>query len=156
MNATRLLRDQHRELRALAHTVEHVPSTERLVRLEILADALGTHWRLASQHLHPLFEPLGIRDLDGEVARLRRLTEATDEIVALEGIGGRFSEAWRVLVERLERHIVDEETTVFPVLEARLSREALDTIGHEMRETIAEIENENWVGAPEAAWHTRP
>jgi len=55
-----------------------------------------------------------------------------------------------VLAAHIEQHIVDEERTVLPFVEQALDAGELQTVGERMSETIAEMENEDWLGSAEA------
>lgn len=150
MTVEELLRRQHVEMRERLLEVRHAPHDRVRVAFEALADAVELHSTLEERHLHPLLQVLGHPDIDRSIEAHRALRHVVREFYGRCDAGAQFLSALEVLAAQLEQHIVGEERTVLPYLARALSDEREEAVAHAMLETIAEIENESWLGAPDA------
>jgi hemerythrin len=150
MNVPRLLDQQHAELRAMLREVRASTAERRAVAFEMLNDAIVHHWAVEERHLYPILEQRGYRDLYSSLELHRSLCHISQDLRRLCDDGPHFFSALKVLAAHIEQHIVDEERTVLPFVEQALDAGEQRAIGERMQETIAEMENEDWLGTPEA------
>ena len=151
MDAIRLLERQHAEMRTLLREVEAAPESERSVELEILVDAIERHRMLEERHLYPALDAVGLAGLHRCREHHRLLGHSARHLAELKATDRPVASALKVLAAQLERHICDDEQHLFPVAKRALDGDERVRLGHEMAETIAEAENELWIGSP-TAW----
>ncbi|MDB4970184.1 MAG: Hemerythrin [Myxococcales bacterium] len=151
MTVDRLLRGQHSEMRGLLLRVRGCSGEQLTIHFEALADAIHAHWSVESRHLYPLLERLRYPDMYRSIEAHKTLCHVVDDLRGLCEDGPHFFSALKVLAAQLEQHIVDEERILLPYLAQRASDAQKDELARQMLETVAEIENENWIGTP-AAW----
>lgn len=154
MDALDLLRAQHRELDDGFARMPAPSPAEQARAFELLGDAIELHLRLEGDHLYPALCELSLQgpafQAEEEHASIARVLA---DVRALAPDDPRFTPALRVLCDRLRRHLRAEEERLFPLLERALPPALREALGQTMLETIAEVENENWAGAPTgAAW----
>ena len=122
----------------------------RAIAFEMLHDAIRHHWAVEERHLYPVLEERGYRDLYSSLELHRSLCHISRDLRRLCDDGPHFFSALKVLAAYIEQHIVDEERTVLPFVEQTLDAGEKQVIGERMSETVAEMENEDWLGTPEA------
>ncbi|MCU1279991.1 MAG: hemerythrin protein [bacterium] len=147
----RLLRDQHAEMRRLLAEVRSASAQQLDIEFEAMADAIHVHWTIESRHLYPLLERIGYPDIYHSIEAHRTLCHVVADLRGLCAHGPHFLSALKVLAAQLEQHIVDEERRLLPFLKEHVAEDELEAAAREMLETVAEIENENWIGTP-SAW----
>jgi hemerythrin-like domain-containing protein len=155
MPVSLLLRRQHAEIRGLLVEVRNAPAHHLEIAFEAFAEAVDTHWAVESRHLYPLLERIGYPDQYRSIEAHRALCHVVHDLRGLCQDGPHFLSALKVLSAQLEQYIVDEERMLLPYIEEHVDAAELDEIAEEMMATIAEIENENWIGAP-SAWTNHP
>jgi len=122
----------------------------RAIVFEMLNDAIVHHWVVEERHLYPILEERGYRDLYSSLELHRSLCHISRDLRGLCDDGPHFFSALKVLAAHIEQHIVDEESTVLPFIEQALDAGEQQAVGQRMGETVAELENEDWLGTPEA------
>lgn len=122
----------------------------RAIAFDMLNDAIVHHWAVEEQHLYPLLEKRGYGDLYSSLELHRALCHIASDLGRLCDDGPHFFSALKVLAAHVEQHIVDEERTVLPFVARALDEEEQESLGERMRETLAELENEDWLGTPQA------
>ncbi len=147
MTVDDLLRQQHVEMRRLLAELRDADHERVAIDLDALDDAVKLHWTLEARHLHPLLGELGYPDSRRAIKAQRALRNVVADVRELWAAGAPFHCALEELSAALEEHIADEERTVLPFLAAHAPPDRLDAATNEMLATIAEIENENWLGA---------
>jgi hemerythrin-like domain-containing protein len=151
MTSVDLLRRQHAELRTLLHRVRESDARRLEIEFDAFCEAVRTHWRVEEEHLYPLLARFEYPELYRSIEVHRALRHVAHDLTGLGSAGPHFHSALKVLGAQLEQHISDEESLVLPFVAERVPRDEDDEAAHGMRETIAEIENENWIGS-EHAW----
>jgi hypothetical protein len=139
MTSVDLLRRQHGELRALLQRVRDSDGRDLEIERDAFGEAVRMHWRVEEAHLHPLLVRFEYPELHRTIALHRGLRQAVRDHAPVE-----------VLAARLEQHIADEQSGVLPFVAERVPLEVSEAAAYAMRETIAEIENENWIGTAHA------
>jgi len=135
MNALTLLKDDHKALRARFRRFERVGPTATKAQDELAAQIikeLSRHAAIEEQLFYPL-----VRETfpDDEQYVLQALEEhhaaksMLAEIDRLSANDERFRAKVLVLIESVERHMDEEEHTVFPELQRVLGRTQLSDLG---------------------------
>jgi hypothetical protein len=150
MDVARFLRRQHRELRAMLDEVRRSTEQRRLVAFEMLNDAVTHHWIAEERHLYPFLDRLDYRELYASIEQHRALCHIMADLRGLCDDGPHFHSALKVLGAHVEQHILDEEHTLLPFLAEHAERCARQGLAEEMAATVAELENADWLGAPQA------
>jgi len=135
MKATALLEEQHRKAEALFSKLE---SGDAGVLAE-LANELVAHMTIEQEIFYP-----AVRSIDTD-----RVTESFEEhavaelalkrLLAADQNEETFPARVSVLQELVQRHIDDEESDLFPSVEAELSNEQLETLGEQMKWRFDEV-----------------
>jgi Hemerythrin HHE cation binding domain len=135
MQATALLKKQHREVKALFGEAKKVKSGERHRVLDEITDRLEAHMTIEETIFYP-----AVRELDTKKTE-KMVPEAYEEHhvvkVVLAGLPDvdvedeQFEAKVTVLSELIEHHVEEEETEMFKVAE-KLGAERLADLGSEM------------------------
>ena len=135
MKATALLEEQHRKAEALFSKLE---SGDAGVLAE-LANELVAHMTIEQEIFYP-----AVRSMDTE-----KVTESFEEhavaelalkrLLAADQNEETFPARVSVLQELVQRHIDEEESDLFPTVEAELSNEQLETLGEQMKWRFDEV-----------------
>src|SRR4051812_35698248 len=153
MEVRQLLERQHSALRAMLDEVRRSQAERRAIAFEMLNDAVMHHWAVEERHLYPFLDRLGYKDLYSSLEQHRALCHIVADLRGLCEDGPHFFSALKVLAAHVEQHIIDEQRTLLPFLTAHIDDATATRLGDEMAETLAELENEDWLGTPEA-WRT--
>jgi hypothetical protein len=139
MKATALLEEQHRKAEALFSKLE---SGDTGVLAE-LANALVAHMTIEQEIFYP-----AVRSIDAD-----RVTESFEEhavaelalkrLLAADQNEETFPARVSVLQELVQNHIDEEESDLFPTVEAELSTEQLETLGEQMKWRFDEVLSED-------------
>jgi hemerythrin-like domain-containing protein len=135
MNALTLLKDDHKAVRALFRRFEKASPSATKTQAELAAqiiEELSQHAAIEEQHLYPLVlktfpddEQYLLQALEEHHAAKSMLAE----IDRLPAAHQRFRPKMMVLIESVERHIDEEEQTVFPELRRAIGRKRLMELG---------------------------
>jgi hypothetical protein len=153
MDVIELLQQQHDEIRERFDRVETADARRRAYELELLTDAIALHLELHERHLSPVLRALCLEAERREAAAERHtICRMLDELAT-----GTHGPPAPPLIELLRATIVGhcerEEQRLVVAIAERLSPSARQVLAQSMLETMAEIENENWVGASHvSAW----
>jgi hypothetical protein len=135
MQATALLKKQHREVKALFGEAKKVKSGERHRVLDEITDKLEAHMTIEETIFYPAVRELDTKKTDEMVPEAYEehhvvklvLAELPDVDVEDE----QFEAKVTVLSELIEHHVEEEETEMFKVAE-KLGAERLADLGSEM------------------------
>ena len=130
----------------MLHEVRASAAERRAIAFEMLNDAVMHHWAVEERHLYPVLRERGYRDLYSSLELHRSLCHVVGDLRGLCDDGPHFLSALKVLAAHIEQHIVDEQRTVLPFIEQALDAGERDAVGERMCETIAEMENDDWLG----------
>src|SRR5499426_3486895 len=136
MNATDVLKRQHREVEALFKKIEKTDEgSERRALLDQISQKLETHTMIEEEIFYP-----AIRELDTKKAE-EMVDEAyeehhvvklvLDELPEVDVDDDRFEAKMTVLSELIEHHVDEEEKEMFKSAE-KLGSERLKALGAEM------------------------
>jgi hemerythrin-like domain-containing protein len=155
VDAIDLLREQHRDIESLLTRLPTLPPDEQRRELEIVADVIDLHLRVEDRHLYPLVCELSLEEADDETgAEHGRIERVLDELRGTAPDEGRFGLLLQRLRDELGAHCRREDERLFPAVARALSGRVRRALGQTMMETIAERENEDWIGTPrvELGW----
>ncbi len=149
MNAIKLLKQQHREVKALFHQAEDAtPAALRKLADEI-SDKLAVHAAIEEHHFYPAAMAEKTEDM---------LREAVEEHLGVKRIiadllndepsDPQFRAKLSVLKEMVLHHVEEEEGSLFGKAEKVLGDDALETLGEQMQREVQRLTSE---GAPREA-----
>jgi len=135
MKATALLEEQHRKAEALFSKLE---SGDAGVLAE-LANELVAHMTIEQEIFYP-----AVRSIDADKVTVsfeeHAVTElALKRLLAADQNEETFPARVNVLQELVQRHIDEEESDLFPTVEAELSNDQLEVLGEQMKWRFDEV-----------------
>jgi hemerythrin-like domain-containing protein len=146
MNATSLLKSQHRKVEALFKKLENGRTDPQAV-LEELANSLAAHMAIE----HEIFYPAA-KDVDSEIVNEsfeeHSLAEvALKRLLATDPEDEAFDARVTALKELVEHHVEEEEQELFPKVEKALGDETLGKLGKAMKPRFDEVFAEGFEAA---------
>lgn len=148
MNAIELLKQDHKNLRALLE--ELAGTTTRAVKkrgelLRKIEAALTTHNTIEEELFYPAFKQAGDGKDDAKMyfEALEEHRAAGDlvlpDLLKTEPSGEQFAGRAKVLKELFEHHAEEEETEMFKRAKALLGKKELDALGEQMAQRKVEL-----------------
>ena len=138
MNATALLKSQHRKVEALFKKLESGRSDKATV-LEELADSLAAHMAIEHEFLYPAAKEVD-DELVNEAFEEHSLAElALKRLLATDQEDEAFDARVTALKELIEHHVEEEEEELFPKLEKAIDEDALSSMGKSMKQRFDEV-----------------
>jgi hypothetical protein len=135
MKATALLEEQHRRAEALFSKLE---SGDAGVLAE-LANTLVAHMTIEQEIFYPAVRSIDTDKVTASFEEHAVVELALKRLLAADQNEETFPARVSVLQELTQRHIDDEESELFPTVEAELSNEQLETLGEEMKWRFDEV-----------------
>jgi hemerythrin-like domain-containing protein len=135
MNALTLLKDDHKALRAQFRRFEHAGPTATKAQGELAAQItkeLSRHAAIEEQLFYPLVRETFPDDEQYVLQALEEHHAAKSMLAEIDRLSAnheRFRAKVLVLIESVERHMEEEEHTVFPELQRALGRTRLSELG---------------------------
>jgi hemerythrin-like domain-containing protein len=138
MNATSLLKSQHRKVEALFKKLESGRSDPQPV-LEELADSLAAHMAIEQEIFYP-----AIRQVDSEMVNESYEEHSLAEVAlkrlrATDPEDEAFHARVTALKELIEHHVEEEEQELFPEVEKALEELTLSNLGKTMKKRFDEV-----------------
>jgi hemerythrin superfamily protein len=138
MNATALLKTQHRKVEALFKKLESGRSDKAAV-LEELADSLAAHMAIEHEFLYP-----AAKDVDDEMVNEsfeeHSLAEvALKRLLATDTEDEAFDARVTALKELIEHHVEEEEEQLFPKVDKAIDEDTLASMGKAMKQRFDEV-----------------
>ncbi len=138
MNATALLKTQHRKVEALFKKLESGRSDKAAV-LEELADSLAAHMAIEHEFLYP-----AAKDVDDEMVNEsfeeHSLAEvALKRLLATDTEDEAFDARVTALKELIEHHVEEEEEELFPKVDKAIDEDTLSSMGKAMKQRFDEV-----------------
>jgi hypothetical protein len=140
-SATRLLTEQHDEVKALFKRLEATSARAAKVKLfEEIAHALVAHDAIEREIFYPACErALGMTDLLGEALAEHGVVEFCLYQAEQAEKSSDFSFKCQVLKEVVLHHVKEEENEFFPKVEKALSKPELERLGARMKARFDEV-----------------
>jgi len=138
MNATSLLKSQHRKVEALFKKLESGRSEPQPV-LEELANSLAAHMAIEQDIFYPAIKEVD-SDMVNESYEEHSLAEvALKRLLATDPEDEAFQARVTALKELIEHHVEEEEQELFPEVEKSLDEATLSNLGKVMKRTFDEV-----------------
>jgi hemerythrin-like domain-containing protein len=138
MNATSLLKSQHRKVEALFKKLESGRSDPAPV-LEELANSLAAHMAIEQDIYYPAIKEVD-SDLVNESFEEHSLAEiALKRLLATSPEDEAFDARVTALKELIEHHVKEEEEELFPEVEKALGEDTLNNLGKVMKPRFEEV-----------------
>ncbi|MGD9765043.1 MAG: hemerythrin domain-containing protein [Candidatus Binatia bacterium] len=144
MNATQLLKRQHRQVKQLFSKVEKTEDAdERRQLMEEIAKNLEMHMHIEEEIFYPAVAEAAsskkIRELVPEAYEEHHVVKLViGELPSVDPEDERFEAKMTVLQELVDQHVEEEEKEMFPAAEKQLGKERLQELGAELEEATAE------------------
>jgi hemerythrin superfamily protein len=143
VNAIKLLQQQHREVEQLFQQFESAeegaPSEKKQIFLQI-ADALAAHATIEERVFYPSVREDQTEDLLQEsVQEHLEIKRLIAELLELEPRNRQFSQKVMRLQAEVMHHVGEEENELFPKVRKLFEREAMEDLGIEMENLMAEL-----------------
>jgi hemerythrin superfamily protein len=138
MNATSLLKSQHRKVEALFKKLKGGRSEPAPV-LEELANSLAAHMAIEQEIFYPAVKEVD-SDLVNESYEEHSIAEvALKRLLATDREDEAFDARVTALKELIEHHVKEEEEELFPEVEKALGEDTLKQLGKVMKPKFDEI-----------------
>jgi hemerythrin superfamily protein len=145
MDATRLLKEQHAEVRALFGRYEKATDTnERQDLFDKIADALAAHCTIEEKIFYPSVYIGDFKDeLEKAVEEHLAAKRVLSDLLAMGPDDEQFDAKMSVLQEEIDHHVKEEEGKLFPKVEKKFPAHDLEAMGDEMQAMFEELCQEN-------------
>ena len=142
MDATKLLKSQHSEVKALFKKYESAKtSNQKQTLFEQIADALAGHCTIEEKIFYPSVYIGPLKDaLEEAVEEHLAAKRVTADLLAMKAGDDQFDAKMTVLREEIEHHVEEEERSLFPKVEKNFSAEELSAMGDQMKALFDELE----------------
>ena len=143
MNATALLRQQHKQVRDLFKKVEKTENpAQRRSLLDRIAGELQTHTKIEEEIFYPAVRGLGTEKAEDMIMEALEEHHVVDLVLAelpeVDPEDERFEAKMTVLSELVDHHAKEEEKEMFKTAQ-RLGRATLDDLGKRMETRAREL-----------------
>ena len=138
MKATKLLKQQHREVEKLFSQALKTdnPKTRQRARDSII-EALEHHAQIEESVFYPAVREVGTKkaeEMIGEAFEEHHVVKLVlAELPKLDPNADNFESKMTVLKELIEHHVEEEEDEMFPMAERRLGDERMAELGEQMK-----------------------
>ena len=143
MNATTLLRQQHKQVRDLFKKVEKTENAnQRRTLLDRIAGELQVHTKIEEEIFYPAVRGLGTEKAEEMIMEALEEHHVVDLVLAelpeVDPEDERFEAKMTVLSELVDHHAKEEEQEMFKTAQ-RLGRATLDDLGKRMEMRAREL-----------------
>ena len=141
MEATELLKQQHKEVKELFEEYEGAEESEKQELFERIADDFAAHGEIEEKifypavYVGPLKEKL--REAVEEHLECKRLVA---DLLKMEPSDEQFDAKMKVLQELIEHHVEEEEGDLFILVRQNFAREELEALGAQMEQMFDELQ----------------
>lgn len=156
MDATQLLKKDHKEVKALFKEFEHLSGRAAQKKQPLVAQlchALTVHAQLEEELVYPAFKELRsqeIKDLVAEAAEEHQVAKTLiGDLTMMSPDDEQYDAKLTVLGEYVQHHVKEEEQELFPKAHKHLSAKRLEELGEAITVRRQELDNE--VGAKDQA-----
>ena len=144
MDALKLLKKQHAEVRALFG--QYGKADEDAAKQELfeqVADALAAHSEIEEKIFYPSVYVGPLKSLLEEAVREHLAAKRTiAALLDLEPTDEEFDAKMKLLQEEIEHHVEEEEGSLFPQVEKNFDSAELETMGNQMEEMFDRLQEE--------------
>jgi hemerythrin superfamily protein len=141
MDATKLLKSQHSEVKALFEKYESAKSSNQKQTLfEQIADALAGHCTIEEKIFYPSVYTGRLADaLEEAVEEHLAAKRILAELLAMKAGDEQFDAKMTLLQEEIEHHVEEEEGSLFPKVKKNVPAEELSAMGDQMKALFDEL-----------------
>jgi len=141
MNAIQLLKEQHREIESLFNRFDTMKAASlRRQIFERIADAMAVHTAIEERHFYPAVKQRQTEDLLlASVEAHLEIKRVIVDLLALDSADDSFEAKVRLLRKNIEQHVKEEETDLFPRVEALFDEKALEALAEAMEDTWTDL-----------------
>lgn len=135
MNATKFLKQDHDEVRAIFRRFDANPDDAKAQELyDDLEELLSAHTQIEEELFYPAARDLGgLADkVDDAIAEHNNFDALCNELADLEPGDNTFRNKITELRDAVLHHIEEEENVMFPAVERQCSQNQLDSLGQEL------------------------
>lgn len=140
MEATQLLKQQHREVKTLFEQYEKAEESEKQELFDQIADDFAAHGEIEEKIFYPavFVGPLqeNLREAVEEHLECKRLVA---DLLAMKPSDEQFDAKMKVLRELIEHHVEEEEGDLFILVRQNFAREELEALGAQMKQMFDEL-----------------
>ena len=138
MNATALLKSQHRKVEALFKKLESGRSDPATV-LEELSNSLAAHMAIEHEFLYPAAKEVDDEQVNEAFEEHSLAEVALKRLLATDMEDEAFDARVTALKELIEHHVEEEEEELFPKVEKAIDEETLSSMGKTMKQRFDEV-----------------
>ena len=136
MNAIELLKSDHAVVADLFEQVKATDESEHPAIFEQIKAELDVHAHIEETIFYPKLKEDGNEELvditlEG-IEEHHQVKMFLKELAALSDASEKFEPKLKVLIEDVEHHVEEEESEMFPLVEAQFDADVLDELGSEM------------------------
>jgi len=149
MDATQLLKKDHKEVKALLKEFERIRERTAQKKQPLVAKichALTVHAQLEEELIYPVFKEVRSHDLKNlvaEAAEEHRVAKTLiGELATMSPDDEQYDAKVTVLGEYVQHHVKEEEKELFPEAHKHLSAKRLEELGEALTARRQELENE--------------
>ena len=159
MEATRLLKQQHEEVKELFKRYEAADEdSEKQALFDQIADDFAAHGEIEEKIFYPAVYVGSLREkLQEAVEEHLAARRIASDLLDLEPSDAQFDAKMKVLQELIEHHVEEEEGELFPLVQQNFAREELDALGEQMEQMFEQLkQNEPREQLPSETDHAPP
>ena len=142
MEATQLLKQQHREVKKLFKQYQDAEESEKQELFEAIADDFAAHGEIEEKIFYPavFVGPLEekLREAVEEHLECKRLIA---DLLKMEPSDPQFDAKMQVLEELVDHHVEEEESELFVMVQQNFAREELEGLGEQMEKLFNELQD---------------
>jgi hemerythrin superfamily protein len=142
MDATKLLKSQHAEVKALFKKYESAKSSgQKQALFDQIADALAGHCTIEEKIFYPSVYIGPLEDaLEEAVEEHLAAKRVIADLLGMKPSDDQFDAKMTVLKEEIEHHVEEEEGSLFPKVEKKFPAEELSAMGDQMKALFDELQ----------------
>jgi hemerythrin superfamily protein len=158
MDAISLLKQQHQEVDALFTRVQSSNADdEKIQLLGLIAERLTIHAEIEERLFYPFARSKGIQDLvDHSLKEHMEVKRLISEMLQLKRSDPRVDKDLLQLIESVQQHVQEEETTFFPRLMTLVTQDDLLSLGGQMERMVEDLARQELLKLAERAGNVVP
>ena len=144
MEATKLLKQQHDEVKALFKRYEAAEEdSEKQELFDQIADDFAAHGEIEEKIFYPAVYVGTLKEkLQEAVEEHLAAKRVAADLLDLEPSDEQFDAKMKVLKELIEHHVEEEEGELFPLVKQNFAREELDALGEHMEQVFEQLKQD--------------
>ncbi len=158
MDAISLLKQQHQEVDALFTRIQNTKADdEKIQLLGLIAERLTIHAEIEERLFYPFARSKGIQDIvDHSLKEHMEVKRLISEMLQLKRSDPRVDKDLLQLIESVQQHVQEEETTFFPRLMTLVTQDDLLSLGGQMERLVEDLARQELLKLAERAGNVVP